>query len=293
SKRRLSALVEEGHVSGWDDPRMPTLAGLRRRGYPAEALRRFCHQVGITKKDKLIELGMLEAVVRDTLGSAPRRLAVVDPLKVTLSNVPQGETEWLEASNHPNEPEQGTRKVPLTRTVWIERDDFLEEAPRKFFRLKPGGEVRLRYAYIIRCDEVIKDDEGNVVELVCSVDRDTRSGGASDRKVKGTIHWVSAEHALPATMNLYDRLFREAEPARLEDWQAAINPDSLTVRQGWVEPALADVTIGDAVQFERLGYFSPDTTTSDDAIVFNRVVTLRDSWAKLEREALAGINAEA
>ena len=290
SKRRLSALVEEGHVSGWNDPRMPTIAGLRRRGYPPEALRRFCHQVGITKKDKLIELGMLESAVRDTLGSAPRRLAVVDPLKVTLSNVPEGETEWLEAANHPNEPEQGTRQLPLSRTIWIERDDFLEEAPRKFFRLKPGGEVRLRYAYIIRCDEVIKDEDGHVVELVCSIDESTRSGEGSERKVKGTIHWVSAAHAVPATVNLYDRLFREAEPARLDDWHDALNPDSLRVQQAWLEPALADASEGAPVQFERLGYFCKDPDSNDDALVFNRVVTLRDSWAKLEREALAGIN---
>ncbi|MEM8547011.1 MAG: glutamine--tRNA ligase/YqeY domain fusion protein [Pseudomonadota bacterium] len=289
SKRKLKALVDEGHVAGWDDPRMPTIAGLRRRGYPPAALRLFARRVGITKKAKVIELGLLESSVRDSLADVPRRMAVVAPLKVTISNMPAGETEWLTAHNHPNDPTQGERKIPLSRELWIELDDFLEDAPRKFFRLKPGGEVRLRYAYIIRCDEVIKDADGNVIELVCSMDPETRSGGSNDRKVKGTIHWVSAAHAIPASIHLYDRLFREAMPARHEDWLGTLNPNSLTVSHGWLEPLLADVAAGEAVQFERLGYFTPDPGSRDDARQFNRIVTLRDSWAKLEAQALQSL----
>ena len=288
SKRRLSQLVNDGITSGWDDPRMPTIAALRRRGYPAAAIRDFCGRVGVTKKENLIELGLLESCVRDALASAPRRLAVIDPLRVTLTNYPEGETEWMTAQNHPNEPEQGTRDIPFTRELWIERDDFMEDAPRKFFRLKPGGEVRLRYGYIIRCDEVIKNDAGEVVELRCSYDPETRSGGSGEqRKVKGTIHWVSVAHAIPASVRLYDRLFRVPDPAARDDWLDTVNPDSLAVRDAWLEPSLKDLAVGQAVQFERLGYFAPDRESSANALVFNRVVTLRDSWAKIERQALA------
>ncbi|MEJ2258468.1 MAG: glutamine--tRNA ligase/YqeY domain fusion protein, partial [Woeseiaceae bacterium] len=207
SKRKLSMLVEEGIVSGWDDPRMPTISGMQRRGYPPQALREFVLRAGVTKKDKLIEMGALETCVRDVLGdAAPRRMAVLRPLKVVLTNYPDGEVEMMEAMNHPANPDFGTRELPFSREIWIEQDDFMEDAPRKFFRLKPGGEVRLRFAYIIRCDEVIKDDDGNVVELHCSYDPDTRSGsGQSDRKVKGTIHWVSCDHAIDADVRLYDR----------------------------------------------------------------------------------------
>jgi glutaminyl-tRNA synthetase len=291
SKRKLNALVDEGIVSSWDDPRMPTIAGMRRRGYPPAALRDFVRRAGVTKKDKLIEMGMLENCVREALGdSAPRRMAVLKPLKVVLTNYPEAEVEQLEAVNHPNDPSMGTRTVPFSRELWIEADDFMEDAPRKFFRLRPGGEVRLRFAYIIRCDEVMKDDAGNVIELHCSYDRDTRSGSAaSERKVKGTIHWVSAAHAADVEARLYDRLFKVANPNSAEDFRDVLNPDSLERVAAKVEPALAEAEPGATFQFERLGYFLPDSR--DDrpgARVFNRIVTLRDSWAKLEQQALQG-----
>jgi glutaminyl-tRNA synthetase len=291
SKRKLNALVTEGTVSGWDDPRMPTIAGMRRRGYPPEALREFVRRAGVTKKDKLIEMGALETCVRDVLGeTAPRRMAVLRPLKVVLTNFPEDKVEMMEAMNHPADPDFGTRELPFSRELWIEQDDFMEEAPRKFFRLKPGGEVRLRFAYIIRCDEVIKDEAGNVVELRCSYDPDTRSGtGTSDRKVKGTIHWVSSEHAVDASVRLYDRLFTEANPNAVDDFHKVLNEHSLELVEAKLEPSLADLGREEAVQFERLGYFCKDRADdSDDAHVFNRIVTLRDSWAKLEKQALGG-----
>ena len=290
SKRKLAALVDEGIVSGWDDPRMPTIAGMRRRGYPAAALRDFVARAGVTKKDKLIEMGMLENSVREVLGEpSPRRMAVLKPLKVVLTNYPEDQVETMKGLNHPANPDMGTRDLPFSRELWIEQDDFMEEAPRKFFRLKPGGEVRLRSAYIVRCDEVIKDDDGNVVELRCSYDPETRSGmPQSDRKVKGTIHWVSAEHAVDAEVRLYDRLFNVAKPNSADDFHTALNPDSLEVVAAKLEPSLGDADGEGAVQFERLGYFCPDS--KDDAPgarVFNRIVTLRDSWAKLEKQAMA------
>ncbi len=289
SKRKLKGLVDEGVVSGWDDPRMPTISGMRRRGYPPEALREFVKRAGVTKKDKLIEMGALETCVRDVLGDkAARRMAVLRPLKVVLTNYPEDQVEFMEAMNHPGNPDFGTRELPFSRELWIEQDDFMEEAPRKFFRLKPGGEVRLRFGYIIRCDEVIKDDDGNVVELRCSYDPETRSGtGTSDRKVKGTIHWVSCQHAVDAEVRLYDRLFNEANPNTAEDVHSVLNPASLEIVNAKLEPALAE--LDEAVQFERLGYFCPDS--KDDAAgarVINRIVTLRDSWAKLEKQALQG-----
>ena len=289
SKRKLNALVEEGIVEGWSDPRMPTIAGMRRRGYPAAALRDFVKRGGVTKKDKLIEMGVLENCVRENLGDdSVRRMGVLRPLKVVLTNFPEGETEMMEAMNHPGRPELGTRELPLSRELWIERDDFMEDAPRKFFRLKPDGEVRLRFGYIIRCDEVIKDDAGEVVELRCSFDADTRSGtGTSDRKVKGTIHWVSCNTAVDASVRLYDRLFTEANPNSADDFRAVLNEKSLETVAAKLEPSLADLAVGEMVQFERLGYFcvdSEDTTTK--APVFNRTVTLRDSWAKLEKQAM-------
>ena len=288
SKRKLSMLVREGLVSGWDDPRMPTISGMRRRGYPPEALREFVRRAGVTKKDKLIEMGALETCVRDVLGElAPRRMAVLRPLKVVLTNYPEGRVEMMEAMNHPAEPDFGTRELPFSRELWIEQDDFMEEAPRKFFRLKPGGEVRLRFGYIIRCDEVVKDDDGNIVELRCSYDPETRSGsGQSDRKVKGTIHWVSCGHAVDADVRLYDRLFTDANPNAADDFHTVLNDNSLEVVSAKLEPSLAALAKGEAVQFERLGYFCKDTVDDrDDAHVFNRVVTLRDSWAKLEKQA--------
>ena len=290
SKRKLNQLVEEGIVSGWDDPRMATLAGMRRRGYPAAAVRDFCKRVGVTKKENMIEMALLENSIREELGhTAPRRMGVMRPLKVVLTNYPEGEVEEMTAVNHPGREELGERSVPFSRELYIEQDDFMEEAPRKFFRLKPGGEVRLRFAYIIRCDEVIKDDDGNVVELRCSYDPETRSGtGTSDRKVKGTIHWVSAEHALDAEVRLYDRLFNDANPGAAEDVHSVLNDNSLEVVNAKVEPAMADAG-ADAWQFERLGYFVADSVDhTADKPVYNRVVTLRDSWAKAEKAALAG-----
>ena len=290
SKRKLLQLINDGVVGGWNDPRMPTIAGMRRRGYPAAALRDFVKRGGVTKKDKLIEMGVLENCVREVYGdAAPRRMAVLRPLKLILTNYPEQQIEMMEAMNHPNDPSMGTRSVPFAREVWIEQDDFMEEAPRKFFRLKPGGEVRLRNAYIIRCDDVIKDDDGNVTELHCSYDPETRSGSAkSDRKVKGTIHWVSAEHAIDAEVRLYDRLFTVPNPNASDTLSAVLNPESLEVVAAKLEPSLGDLVEGEAVQFERLGYFCVDSEdSSPDAPVFNRVVTLRDSWAKIEKEAMA------
>jgi glutaminyl-tRNA synthetase len=290
SKRKLNALIESGVVSGWDDPRMPTIAGMRRRGYPASAMREFVKRGGVTKKDKLIEMGVLENCVREELGdSAERRMAVLRPLKVVLSNYPEGQVEIMPAMNHPANPDLGTREMPFSRELWIEQDDFLEEAPRKFFRLKPGGEVRLRFGYIIKCEELIKNDDGDVVELRCSYDPDTRSGtGTSDRKVKGTIHWVSAAHAVPAKVRLYDRLFTIPDPNSAEDSMSVLNPDSLEVVDAMLEPALRDLSDGQAVQFERLGYFCTDSGEHlIDAPVFNRIVTLRDSWAKIEKQAMS------
>ena len=290
SKRKLSTLIEAGVVTGWDDPRMPTIAGMRRRGYPAAALRNFVMRGGVTKKDKLIEMAVLENSIREELGeNAERRMAVLRPLKIVLTNYPDGQVEMMQALNHPNRPELGTREMPFSRTIWIERDDFLEEAPRKFFRLKPGGEVRLRFGYIIRCDEVIKNDAGDVIELRCSYDPDTRSGTqTSNRKVKGTIHWVSVQHAVAADVRLYDRLFTIPDPASAADLMDVVNPESLQEVTAMLEPSLQNFEKGQAVQFERLGYFCADARDhSPDAPVINRIVTLRDSWAKIERQAMA------
>ena len=290
SKRKLAMLIEKGVVSGWDDPRMPTIAGMRRRGYPPAALRDFVTRAGVTKKDKLIEMGMLENSVREVLGEgSPRRMGVLRPLKVVITNYPEDKVEMMSAMNHPNRPELGEREVPFSRELWIEQDDFMEDAPRKFFRLKPGGEVRLRSAYIIQCNDVVKDDDGNVVELHCTYDETTKSGSAnSDRKVKGTIHWVSAAHAVSAEVRLYDRLFREANPNAAEDFMDVLNDDSLDVVEARLEPSLRDLAEAEPVQFERLGYFVRDPDWTEDRPVLNRVVTLRDSWAKLEKQALGG-----
>jgi len=290
SKRKLNTLIEKGVVLGWDDPRMPTIAGMRRRGYPAAAVRDFVKRGGVTKKDKLIEMGVLENSIREELGEkAERRMAVLRPLKVVLTNYPEGQVDMMQAMNHPANPDMGTRDMPFSRELWIEQDDFLEEAPRKFFRLKPGGEVRLRFGYIIKCEEVIKDDDGNVVELRCTYDPDTRSGtGTSDRKVKGTIHWVSASHGIPAKVRLYDRLFTVPDPNAVDDFMTALNADSLDTVDAILEPALADLAVGEAVQFERLGYFCADSTDhSVESPVINRIVTLRDSWAKIEKQAMS------
>ncbi|MDX1626544.1 MAG: glutamine--tRNA ligase/YqeY domain fusion protein [Wenzhouxiangellaceae bacterium] len=289
SKRRLLRLVDEGHVDGWDDPRMPTLAGIRRRGFTPEAIRSFCRDIGVSKSESIIPFGVLENALRDDLNRrAPRRLAVLDPLKLVLTNFPDGETEWLELPNHPQEPDQGKRTVPITREVWIERSDFMEDAPKKFFRLKPGGEVRLRGAFIIRCDDVFKDDDGNVTELHCSLDPESRSGQpGADRKVKGTIHWVSAEHAVRAEVRLYDRLFSVPHPAgdKERDFVEHLNPDSLVVvDDAMLEPGLESAEEGWHCQFERTGYFVVDRDSTPERPVFNRAVTLRDTWARIEKQ---------
>ncbi len=289
SKRKLNSLVEEGIVTGWNDPRMPTIAGMRRRGYPAAALRDFVTRAGVTKKDKLIEMGVLENCVRENLGdAAERRMAVLRPLKVVLTTYPQDKVEMMQAMNHPGRPELGTRELPFSRELWIEQDDFMEDAPRKFFRLRPGGEVRLRFGYIIRCDEVIKNGAGEVIELRCSHDPDTRSGtGTSDRKIKGTIHWVSCQHAVDADVRLYDRLFTAANPNSAADFHSVLNAESLQIVSAKLEPSLSSLPAGEPVQFERLGYFCPDNEDHSSATpIFNRIVTLRDSWAKLEKQAL-------
>ena len=289
SKRKLNKLVEDEIVNGWDDPRMPTLAGMRRRGYPAAALREFCRRVGVTKKKNLIEMGAMENCIREILDhAAPRRMAVIRPLKVILVNYPKGQEEELSALNHPNQRKLGSRNLPFGREIYIEQNDFMIEAPRKFFRLSPGNEVRLRYAYIIRCDEVIKDKSGQVVELHCSYDSNTRSGtGSSNRKVKGTIHWVSVSHALAAEVRLYDRLFTVPDPAASDDITEHLNPNSLEVVTAQLEPSLGKVEAACSFQFERLGYFAPDSVDSTpDKPIFNRIVTLRDSWAKIEKQAL-------
>ena len=290
SKRKLKQLVADEVVSGWDDPRLATLAGMRRRGYPPAAVRDFIQRVGVTRKENLIEMGVLENSVREYFDhAAERRMAVLRPLKIVLTNYPQGKTEILSAVNHPRREELGTRELPFGREIYIERTDFMEDAPKKFFRLKPGGEVRLRFAYIIRCEAVIKDDAGEVVELHCSYDEDTRSGSAaSGRKVKGTIHWVAVEQAVSAEVRLYDRLFTTPEPGSSDNFLEDLNPNSLEVVQAAVEPSLGDVVPGSALQFERTGYFSTDPVDhTADKPVFNRVVTLRDSWAKIEKQALA------
>jgi glutaminyl-tRNA synthetase len=289
SKRKLKQLVDERYVEGWDDPRMPTLAGIRRRGYTPESIVEFARRIGTTKKEKVAELGLLEGCVREDLNErAQRRFAVLDPLKLVIDTYPEEQEEWLDAANHPNKPELGSRKVPFAREILIEREDFMENAPSKFHRLKPGGEVRLRYGYIVKCERVVKDAAGNVVELHCSHDPASRSGSgeASERKVKGTIHWVSARHAHYAAVRLYDRLFSVPFPG--DDLAKELNPESLKiVARAALEPALAEALPEERFQFERLGYFVVDGTLSKPgAPAFNRTVTLRDSWAKLEQDAL-------
>jgi len=294
SKRRLRQLVEEGHVSAWDDPRMPTLAGIRRRGYTPESIRSFWEEMGISKSESIISMGVLENAVRNDLNvKAPRTMAVLDPLKVVLTNFPEGETLWLDAAVHPQNEAMGIRKVPITREIWVERGDFMEDPPRKFFRLKPGGEVRLRNAFIVKCNELVKNENGEVVELHCDFDPDSRSGlpGAS-RKVKGTIHWVSAIHGVHAEVRLFDRLFTVPNPLadKSRHFLNFLNPHSLVVSDcAVVEAPVAEGSSGDVYQFERTGYFVHDNVDSRPGKpVLNRVVTLRDSWARIEKEMAAG-----
>ncbi|MEE2775990.1 MAG: glutamine--tRNA ligase/YqeY domain fusion protein [Acidobacteriota bacterium] len=286
SKRKLRQLVEEAHVKGWDDPRMPTLAALRRRGFTPEAIRDMSARVGITKSNSVTDIAVLEHALREDLNRrAQRRMAVLRPLKVVIENYPAGESESLEAVNNPEDETAGTRQVPFSRELYIERDDFMEEPPKKFFRLAPGREVRLRYGYFLTCREAVKDDTGEIVELRCTFDPETRGGSAPDgRKVRATLHWVSAQHAIDAEVRLYDRLFRTADPEEGGDFLANLNPDSLEILNSCkLEPALSRAVVGDRLQFERLGYFCLDPDSSPESPVFNRTVTLRDAWVRLQK----------
>ena len=287
SKRKLLQLVREGYVNGWDDPRMPTLSGMRRRGIPAAAIRRFCRMVGVTKFDGLTDMALLEYCIREELNAtAPRFLAVLDPLKVTIVNYPESGVEPLDAINNPEDPAAGSRKLTFGRELWIERSDFMLEPVKGYFRLAPGREVRLRYGYFIRCEEVVTDDAGNVIELKCSFDPATRGGSAPDgRKVRGTIHWVSAETAVSARVRLYDRLFTVEQPgADGNDFLTQLNPDSLREVEAKVEPALAELSPGTVVQFERNGYYAVDPDSEPGSPVFNRTVTLKDSWSNKTKQ---------
>ncbi|MEE4274215.1 MAG: glutamine--tRNA ligase/YqeY domain fusion protein [Thermoanaerobaculales bacterium] len=287
SKRKLLRLVNEGHVDGWDDPRMPTLSGIRRRGVPPEAIRNLIDKVGVAKRDSIVDYALFEHCIREILNrEAERRMAVLDPLKVVITNYPEGSSEELDAVNNPEDEGAGTRKVAFGRELYIERGDFMEDPPKKFFRLAPGREVRLRYAYFITCDEVVKNPSGEIVELRCSYDPATRGGDAPDgRKVKATLHWVSAEHAVDAEVRVYDHLFEVENPGADGDFVDDLNPASLEIRSGCkLEPSLAGVEPGVQVQFERLGYFAPDPTSTPEAPVYNRIVTLRDTWARIRKQ---------
>ncbi|WP_411062107.1 glutamine--tRNA ligase [Vibrio chagasii] len=285
SKRKLNQLVVENLVQGWDDPRMPTISGLRRRGFTSASIREFCKRIGVTKQENMIEFGSLESCIRDDLNeNAPRAMAVLDPVKIVIENYDADKVETLTVANHPNKPEMGTREVPFTREVWIERDDFREEANKKYKRLVLGKEVRLRGAYVIKAERIEKDAEGNITTIFCSYDDETLGKNPADgRKVKGVIHWVSADKALPAEIRLYDRLFTVANPAAADDFAATINPESLVKLNGFVEPSLAEAAAEQGFQFERTGYFCVDSKDSKaDALVFNRTVGLRDTWGKTE-----------
>ena len=289
SKRNLLKLVQEGAVMGWDDPRMPTICALRRKGYTPASVRAFAEMVGVAKRDNVIDLGKMEYCVREDLNKvAERRMAVLNPLKVVITNWEEGKVEMRKAVNNPENEEAGMREVPFSKVLYIERDDFMENPPKKYFRLSPGNEVRLRYSYLIKCDEVIKDEEGNVVELRCSYDPMSGEGSSSDgRRVKGVIHWVSAEHAVEAEIRLFNPLFKTEDPNDTSEgqisWEDNLNPESLVVTKGYLEPALKDAPIGTTYQFERVGYFCPDTDSTAEHLVFNRTVTLKDSWAKINK----------
>jgi glutaminyl-tRNA synthetase len=289
SKRKLLRLVQDGHVKGWDDPRMPTLCGLRRRGYTAEAIRDFCDRIGVAKKDSIVDIALLEHCLREDLNKrAPRVMGVLKPLRVVIENYPEGHVEELAAVNNPEDPGAGTRNVPFSRVLYIEQDDFRESPPPKYYRLAPGREVRLRYAYFLKCVDVVKDAQGNVVELRCAYDPATRGGDAPDgRKVKATIHWVSAAHTVAAEVRLYDRLFVNEDPDEVgegQDFLANLNPNSLELLPGcWVEPSLAGAKPGSIYQFERQGYFCVDPDAASGKLAFNRAVSLKDEWAKIEK----------
>jgi len=287
SKRKLRALVEEGIVNGWDDPRMPTISGLRRRGYTPEAVRDFCERIGVAKSNSFVDIAMLEHSIREDLNAkAPRVMAVLRPLKVIIDNYPEDRVEMLEAENNAEQPAMGSRQVPFTRELYIEQDDFLEDPPKKFFRLAPGREVRLKHAYIIKCERVVKDEQtGQVLELHCTYDPETRSGMSNAmRKVKGTLHWVSAAHAVKAEVRLYDHLFVKENPEEGEDFRVNLNPASQEILTNcWLEPSLAEAQPGNRFQFLRQGYFCADTDTTAGYPVFNRVVSLKDTWAKIQK----------
>jgi len=285
SKRKLLELVNEKHVSGWDDPRMPTISGLRRRGYSSSSIGKFCEVIGVTKHNSLSDVALLEHAVRDDLNkTSPRFMAVLDPIKLVITNYPEGQTENLEAQNNPEDPAAGSRSIPFSKTLLIERDDFVEEAPKKYFRLTPGQEVRLRWAYYVTCTHCVKDSSGKVTEVHCTYDPATKGGDSADgRKVKGTIHWVSAEHAGDVEVRLYDRLFMHEnlnDLAEDDDWRKYLNPNSIQVIRGKVEPALLKLAQGSRVQFERTGYFCVDKESTAQKPIFNRTVSLKDSWAK-------------
>ena len=293
SKRKMIELVEKGYVNGWNDPRMPSISGIRRRGYPPEAIRNFCERIGVAKRDSTVDMALLEHCVRENLNdSAPRVMAVLKPLRVVIDNYPENQVEWLNAPFHPDNPQMGSRDLPFSRVLYIEADDFMEDPPKKFYRLAPGREVRLRYAFYIKCERVVKDAEtGEIRELHCTYDPETRGGGAPDgRKVKATLHWVSADHAIGAEVHLYDHLFTRPDPDSAKDgtdFKSFINPDSLKVLTDCrLEPGLAHAAPGSRYQFERLGYFCVDTVdTSQTAPVFNRTVTLKDDWAKIQKKS--------
>jgi len=290
SKRKLKRLVEDGHVSGWDDPRMPTISGYRRRGYTPASIRKFMDEIGVAKRDNVMEVTKLESTLREDLNKrCERRMAVLNPLKIVITNYPEDESETLSAINNPENESAGRREVPFSKELFIERDDFMEDPPKKFFRLAPGREVRLRYAYFITCNDVIKDNNGTITELHCTYDPETKGGNAPDgRKVKATLHWVSAHHAVSAEVRLYDRLFKVPSPDGEENFIDALNPESLRVMNGCkLEPSLSDAKVGVPVQFERLGYFCKDSDTNEFPI-FNRTVPLRDAWAKIEKQNQSG-----
>jgi len=290
SKRKLLQLVEKGVVEGWDDPRMPTISGLRRRGFTPESIRNFADTIGIAKRDNVVDVSLLDFHVREHLNKiAPRVMAVLNPLKVVITNYEEGKEEWLDAENNPEDESAGSRKVPFSREIYIEQEDFREEANRKFFRLKLGGEVRLKNGYIIKAESCTKDDNGNIVEVQCTYDPKSKSGSGTEeslRKVKGTLHWVSIPHAITAEVRLYDRLFTDATPDshKEKDFMDFVNPESLEKVTGYLEPSLKDAKIGDRVQFQRMGYFNVDKDSTSEHLVFNRTVTLRDTWAKLEQK---------
>ena len=291
SKRKLKKLVDEDLVSGWDDPRMPTISGFRRRGYTPESIRNFMSEVGIAKRDNVMEIAKLESTLRNDLNiKCERRMAVLNPLKVVITNYPEGESEALSAVNNPENESDGKREIPFSREIFIEKDDFMEDPPKKFFRLSLGREVRLRYAYFITCEEVIKDDKGNIVELHCKYDPKTKGGNAPDgRKVKATLHWVSAAHSIDAEVRKYDRLFQIPDPDKEDNFMDSINPKSLEIlSECKLEPSLEELEVGETIQFERLGYFCKDQD-SNALPVFNRTVALRDSWAKIDKQRQSGI----